>query len=306
MADLARRKKEDAIRLKAWLEPHLPSINRLQAILLWLDTTGQVQFVVLCVLTHMALGLGAHLAEGVTLPAVVPYALGLYLLARYAIVAAPIPWESILSVGATGARPPYALDDIVQAVVSAQHFVLTVYYEMQRLRDINYAKYTAQVCAILFVVGLLLNRVSGYTSIYIIVFSMLLLPGIYTHGVFGKLWSLAESHPQVGRVVGMAKDQYTKLAGNLGFRPAQPQVRQQQQPAPVVAAPQKPPAPATTSTVAATTPTPTVSVGSSTVNVNSNAGKAHQQPEASTSAIAAVPEEEVDDFVQIPSDKKHD
>jgi hypothetical protein len=39
---------------------------------------------------------GAHLAEGVTLPAVVPYALGLYLLARYAIVAAPIPWESIL------------------------------------------------------------------------------------------------------------------------------------------------------------------------------------------------------------------
>jgi hypothetical protein len=40
MADLARRKKEDAIRLKAWLEPHLPSINRLQAILLWLDTTG--------------------------------------------------------------------------------------------------------------------------------------------------------------------------------------------------------------------------------------------------------------------------
>ncbi|ELR15082.1 uncharacterized protein ACA1_215430 [Acanthamoeba castellanii str. Neff] len=97
MADLARRKKEDAIRLKAWLEPHLPSINRLQAILLWLDTTGQVQFVVLCVLTHMALGLGAHLAEGVTLPAVVPYALGLYLLARYAVVAAPIPWESILA-----------------------------------------------------------------------------------------------------------------------------------------------------------------------------------------------------------------
>jgi hypothetical protein len=40
--------------------------------------------------------LGAHLAEGVTLPAVVPYALGLYLLARYAVVAAPIPWESIL------------------------------------------------------------------------------------------------------------------------------------------------------------------------------------------------------------------
>lgn len=299
MADLARRKKEDAIRLKAWLEPHLPSINRLQAILLWLDTTGQVQFVVLCVLTHMALGLGAHLAEGVTLPAVVPYALGLYLLARYAVVAAPIPWESILSVGATGARPPYALDDIVQAVVSAQHFVLTVYYEMQRLRDINYAKYTAQVCAILFVVGLLLNRISGYTFIYIIVFSVLLLPGIYTHGVFGKLWSLAESHPQVGRVMGMAKDQYTKLASNLGFRPSQPQVRQQQ--------PAAPAAPATTSTAGTT---PTVSVGSSTVNVNSNAGKAHQpqQPEAgaTTSAIAAVPEEDADDFVQIPSDKKHD
>ncbi|ELR13712.1 uncharacterized protein ACA1_120790 [Acanthamoeba castellanii str. Neff] len=275
MADLARRKKEDAIRLKAWLEPHLPSINRLQAILLWLDTTGQVQFVVLCVLTHMALGLGAHLAEGVTLPAVVPYALGLYLLARYAVVAAPIPWESIL------------------------HFVLTVYYEMQRLRDINYAKYTAQVCAILFVVGLLLNRISGYTFIYIIVFSVLLLPGIYTHGVFGKLWSLAESHPQVGRVMGMAKDQYTKLASNLGFRPSQPQVRQQQ--------PAAPAAPATTSTAGTT---PTVSVGSSTVNVNSNAGKAHQpqQPEAgaTTSAIAAVPEEDADDFVQIPSDKKHD
>ena len=165
---------------------------------------------------------------------------------------------------------------------------------------------------------------------------MLLLPGIYTHGVFGKLWSLAESHPQVARVMGMAKDQYTKrtppliiliviiitiispfsscvvcvvcvvraVAGNLGFRPAQPQV--QQQPAPVVAAPQKPPAPATTSTVAATTPTPTVSVGSSTVNVNSNAGKAHHQPEASTSGIAAVPEDDADDFVQIPSDKKHD
>jgi hypothetical protein len=55
------------------------------------------------------------------------------------------------SVGATGARPPYALDDIVQAVVSAQHFVLTVYYEMQRLRDINYAKVRAapvRVCAV--------------------------------------------------------------------------------------------------------------------------------------------------------------
>jgi hypothetical protein len=44
----------------------------------------------------LGLRLGAHLAEGVTLPAVVPYALGLYLLARYAVVAAPIPWESIL------------------------------------------------------------------------------------------------------------------------------------------------------------------------------------------------------------------
>jgi len=158
------------------------------------------------------------------------------------------------------------------------------------------------VCAILFVVGLLLNRVSGYTFIYIIVFSMLLLPGIYTHGVFGKLWSLAESHPQVGRVMGMAKDQYTKLAGNLGFRPAQPQV--QRQPAPAVAAPQKPAAPATTPAAA------TVSVGSSTVNVNSNAGKAQQQPEAgattTTSALAAVLEEDADDFVQIPSDKKHD
>jgi hypothetical protein len=54
-------------------------------------------------------------------------------------------------VGATGARPPYALDDIVQAVVSVQHFGLTVLYEMQRLRDINYAKVCCAVlcCAVL-------------------------------------------------------------------------------------------------------------------------------------------------------------
>ena len=54
-----------------------------------------------------------------------------------------LTWTTRQSVGATGARPPYALDDIVQAVVSAQHFVLTVYYEMHRLRDINYAKVRA-------------------------------------------------------------------------------------------------------------------------------------------------------------------
>jgi hypothetical protein len=97
-------------------------------------------------------------------------------------------------------------------------------------------QYTAQVCAILFVVGLLLNRVSGYAFVYIIgeslslplaacthahgqeptlkcvrvVFAILLLPGIYTHGVFGKLLSLAESHPQVGRAMGMAREQYAK------------------------------------------------------------------------------------------------
>jgi hypothetical protein len=280
MADLARRKKEDALRLKAWLEPHLPTINRLQAILLWLDTTGQVQFVALCVATHMALGFGAHLVEGVTLPAMVPYAIGLYLLGRYALIAAPIPWESILSVGATGARPPYVLDDIVQAVVSVQHFGLTVFYEMQRLKDINYAKYTAQLCAICFVVGLLLNRISGYAFLYFHVFAILLLPGIYTHGVFGKLWSLANSHPQVGRAVDMAKEQYTKIVGNLGFRPSPPPA---QQPAPALAAP---------ASSSAALPA-VVNVGSSTVSV---AG----------SNKTSDTDSDADDFVEIPSDKKRD
>jgi hypothetical protein len=47
-------------------------------------------------------------------------------------------------------------------------FVLCVCVCVCCIRLHGAVQYTAQVCAILFVVGLLLNRVSGYTFTYII------------------------------------------------------------------------------------------------------------------------------------------
>ncbi len=45
MADSTKRKKEEAIKWKVQLMPHQDVINRLQAMLLWLDTSGNTDSV---------------------------------------------------------------------------------------------------------------------------------------------------------------------------------------------------------------------------------------------------------------------
>jgi len=285
MADISRRKKEDTLRLKAKLEAHRPLVDRGQAILLWLDLSGQVTFVLLCIILHFAIAIVASIAEVVTLPALLLYGTAFYLLAKYGLTTVNIPWLTILSLGAgpSAAPRPYTVDEIVQLVVSAQYSFYLVQVELEKLRDINYTKYTLQVSSILLSLGFVANYFSGYTMAYLAVYGALLFPGAYTHRVFSKLWQLLNSQPHIAKAIQTVDGLFQSVVGSIAQRPAVP----------------------------VTIPTVTT-VHAASVNPSSSGTVPTVKVTTATPVVPAVvvkrDDHDVDteDFVKIPSDKKDD
>jgi len=188
----ARLKKEDFIRLKAFLAPHTALINQLQVVFLWLNNPGKIIFVNLVGLVHFLLSVAA----ACTLPGLVCYGLGIcvLLVSRHHVF---LPYIRNELMPRADVVVPYTLDDIVQTAVSVQHFFLNLHCELLKVREVDPETWATQVFVALFIMGSALNLVSGFTIIYIISMCLLFLPGIYTYDLFGKLWR----HPRLQQII---------------------------------------------------------------------------------------------------------
>eukprot|EP01087_Luapelamoeba_hula_P014300 TRINITY_DN4174_c0_g1_i2.p1 TRINITY_DN4174_c0_g1~~TRINITY_DN4174_c0_g1_i2.p1 ORF type:complete len:284 (-),score=46.17 TRINITY_DN4174_c0_g1_i2:30-881(-) len=194
--DRQRDRREAQLRMKARLEPYAHIVNRIQATLLWTDLPARVTFLVICVVVHIILGQAYKLMHNLPLISVLSLVGALFVVLRFALTVAPIPWGSIFSVGhsgqATGAHM-YSLEEVANILVDLQSAPFIIKAELDRMKSINISKYTAQMAVFLLSVAWVTSHIPGYWVVWIIVFASLFAPGVVAHGDFNKL--VASSGP---------------------------------------------------------------------------------------------------------------
>ncbi|KAL6042758.1 hypothetical protein QOT17_024268 [Balamuthia mandrillaris] len=229
MSAVTRKRREECLTLRTKLEPYAALIDRSQTVLLWMDTPGKAAFIALCIFVHIALGWANYMVQHVGVLTTVSLLAALYVLGQFLFSVVELPFSNILDSASSreelqsGDVRPYTLDEIARFLVTLKFAFKTILIEMERLKAINLTKYTVQAALLWLIIAYIGTMLSGYSLVYLLSYTILLLPGVYSHGLIGKAIQVLE--PYCGQVFTTIRQQVHQLmqSNNIGaVRPPHP------------------------------------------------------------------------------------